>query len=289
MSQSVGQFFVSELNKSKLRPRELSVPVEASPTYFAKTGSTYNSQSMQLVDKLNNAAGLIKSIPSKTVTRVIQVTFPLVGSVIRTKLPYSIGGGVLRFTNNDDTVPSGILKVYDCRDTANGYIAVGPGSTMDIPAGQQEVVLGISVLTAKTLVTICYNMEVYVGAITFNTLPSVGDLLTFGSYAIFEFVSGGAVTTVGNIPVTIGGDMATTMTSLITAFNSTYVAAIKPVSSMSPFMWARLLADDLVYLKTGGNWINAADSGIVVYSVDQGLINNANVSNTTNCQALSNL
>ena len=231
--------------------------------------------------------GLIKTIPSKTVTRVIQVTFPLVGSIIRTKLPYSIGGGVLRFTNNDDTVPSGILKVYDCRDTANGYIAVGPGSTMDIPAGQQEVVLGISVLTAKTIVTICYNMEVYVGAITFNTLPVVGDLITFGDYARFEFVSGGAATT-GNIPVTIGGDMATTMTSLITAFNSTYVAAIKPTNSMVPFMWARLLADDLVYLKSGSNWINAADSGIVIYSVDQGLINNASV-NSTNCQALSNL
>ena len=287
MSQVVGAFSVSELSRSRLRPRELSVPVEASPTYFAKTGSTYNSQSMQVVDKLNNTAGLIKTIPSKTVTRVIQVTFPLVGSIIRTKLPYSIGGGVLRFTNNDDTVPSGILKVYDCRDTANGYIAVGPGSTMDIPAGQQEVVLGISVLTAKTIVTICYNMEVYVGAITFNTLPVVGDLITFGDYARFEFVSGGAATT-GNIPVTIGGDMATTITNLLTAFNTTYVAAIKPTNSMVPFMWARLLADDLVYLKSGSNWINAADSGIVIYSVDQGLINNASV-NSTNCQALSNL
>ena len=290
MSQVVGQFIVSELSRAKLRPRELSVPVNASPAHFPGKGSTYNSQSMQLVDKFGNAAGLIKSIPPKAVTRIVKVTWSDVNDIIRVKLPYNMGG-VLRFTTTDDTVPSGILKVYDCHDSANGYIAVGAGSTMEIPAGQQELLLGISVLTVKTLVTISYCMEVYLCAITFNAQPSVGDLLMFGDYVNFEFVSGGSPAA-GNIPVTIAGTVALTMANLVTAFNTTYVAAIEPAGSVTPFMWARLIGsdcDDLIYMRPGSNWVNAADSGVIFYSVDQGLINSAKISNPVNCQTMYNI
>jgi len=289
MSQVVGQFTVSELSRAKLRPRELSVPVEASPAYFSNKGSTYNSQSMQLIDRLGNAAGLIKSIPARTVPRVVKANWPTATGIQRIKLPYSVGGGVLRFTNNDDTVPSGILKVYDFRDTSCGYITVGPGSTMEIPAGQPEVVLDVSAFSAKVQATICYNMEVYIGGVTFNTQPAIGDLITFGDYVRFEFVSGGSPTT-GNIPVTIGAALSNTLANLLTAFNTTYVAAIEPVGSMTPFMWARLIdSNDLVYMKPSSAWVSAVDKGILIYSVDQGLINNLNISNTTNCQSLSNL
>ena len=295
MSQSVGQFKTIELSRSRLRPRELAVPVAVSPTYFPNQGSTYNSQSVQLLDRFGNAAGLIRAIPPKTAIRVITAAWPSATGIQRIQLPYNIGGGVMRFTMTDDTTPPGILKVYDSRDLTH-YIAIGPGSTMDIPAGQNEIALDVTVAGAKVIATICYTMEIYQCAITFNSQPVAGDHITANNYVRFEFIeAGGAVTEVGNLPVEISEvDLATTIANFITAFNTAYVAAIEPAASMTPFMWARAAdTNDLVYFKPLTAWKQIADpsigvSGVMVYSVDQGLINGL-VANTTNYQTLNNL
>jgi len=264
----VGRVDGSNASKSViLRPREINLPPAASPANLTRD---YDRQSVQLLDDRGNGASLIRIANggARTTLRVVEI--PLTTSdQVRIVLPNNVSGGFMRFINNDYSLPGGKLLFYNEQNDAVSEFIDG-GSTLEIPANMHDIVISCTTPTAKTICRISYFMETYIGTVVFDSQPTAGDMIVFGDYVIFEFRTGINAVAAGHIPITIGANLPASITNTLTAFNTTYVAAVEPAGSLTPYYWARLITtDDLIYYKQNAeHWVLADENGIVFHSIN---------------------
>lgn len=276
MSQIVGTFSGQDsVKNNSVRPPSLTIPAPAYPS--ARTiNNDYNQQTVQLVDDFGNGAAHTRIAQGgyRTTMRVIHVA--LNGDAIhKVRLPNNVGSGSLSFARIDGfALPAGYLKVLDDRGQTNGFI-MSPGMSIGLVPNMHRLILQGSGCDANSYAVIVYAMETYIANLMFNSVPAVGDLIKFSEYVIFEAYDDIATVGANHIGVAREATVSLFCDNLITAFNTTYVAAIEPAGSQVPYHWAtKIDADDLViYNDTGASaWIAATDAGAQFNSINMSMI-----------------
>lgn len=283
MSQVVGTLQGQDSVKNNiLRPPSLLIPAAANTSY-RNINSDYGQQSVQLIDDFGNGAAHVRIAQGgyRTTMRVIHVA--LNGDAKhKICLPNNVGGGTLSFSRIDGvTPPTGFLKILDDRGQTDPFI-ISPGMSMGVSANMHRLVIQGSGCDADSYAVIIYAMETYMANITFNEVPSVGDVISFGSFANFEAYDDIASVATNNIGVERHATVSGFCDNLVTAFNTAYIAAIEPAGTQSPYHWAtKLDADDLVIYKhmlATPVWESAADAGVQFDSVNLAMIRSISTS-----------
>ncbi|MFC1453547.1 hypothetical protein ACFLQL_00015 [Verrucomicrobiota bacterium] len=283
MSQIVGLHSgIDQTKNAVVRSPLLSVPLPASPDNLKPPGGTYVQQTVQLTDDRNNGAAHVRIANGgyRTVQRVINIA--LDGDAKHTvRLVNNVGSGTLGFSRIDGfNAPVGFLKLLDDRDESAPFI-LSPGMTISLDPNMHRLTFQGSGCDVNGYAIISYAMEIYISNIVFDAMPAIGDLISFGEFAVLEFCEEGVPGTVaaGNWPVEIPSSalIVDLCTNLIDVFNTDYIAAVQPAASQTPFNWANMIdADDLIYYKesSSGDWLIATDKGVQFNSTNAAMIRN---------------
>lgn len=285
MSQLVGLHNgVDQTKNTVLRPPILTVTPSAYPNgrIFAPANANYAQQTVQVTDDIGNGASHVRIVNGgyRTVYRVINVA--LNGDAIHTvRLVNNVGSGTFGFSRIDGYgAPAGFLKLLNDRDQTDVFI-LSPGMSIGVDPNMHRISFQGSGCDVGSYAVISYAMEIYMANVIFDILPSAGDLLSFGDFALFEVYANGHPETVVagrfGVELPLSGLIADFCDNLVAAFNSDYIGAIAPAGSQTPFHWAKKLTnDDLVYMKDSGSssWIIATDRGVQFCSTDAAMIRN---------------
>lgn len=282
MSQIVGWHNgVDRSRNNIIRSPLLTIPSGA----YADSRSlniSYAQQSVQATDDFGNAAAHVRIANGgyRTVQRVINVS--LNGGAVKTvRLVNNVGSGTLGFTRIDGyAAPAGFVKLLDARTLTDAFI-LSPGMSISLDPNMHSISFQGVGCDVNSYLVISYAMEIYISNIVFDVLPAAGEFISFGDFAVFEAYANGVPGTVEpnriGVELPLSASVADFCDNLVTAFNTTYVAAVEPAGSQTPFHWARKIAtEDLITYRDSatGTWLDATDKGVQFNSVNAAMIRN---------------
>ena len=284
MSQLVGLHNgVDQTRNTILRPPILTVPAAAYPDgrIMRPANADYAQQTVQITDDMGNSASHVRIANGgyRTVQRVINIDLSD-NAVHKIRLVNNVGTGQITFGRIDGIgAPAGFLKLLNDQDATAPFI-MSPMMSLSLDANMHRLVIQGSGCVAGCYAIISYAMEIYISNVVFSEMPAIGAVISMGDYAIFEVYENGVPGTVKanhfGVEIPLSGLVTDFCDNLITAFNTTYIAAVEPAGSLIPFHWAKKIeATDLIrYRDSGGSWIDATDAGVQFNSVDAAMIRN---------------